>query len=465
MMNLAERGGYSIYNVIPPEGEHPLKFLAGDYEHGWLTARNLRKALNHIGIIQEQEAAALSLNLHNTESDPAIFGPLLALLEQHQQQHISTDGLIQTLTYMSTKTEGRLSETEVREKLRKYAKVPHMEFHPSDVCNLTCLGCTYGHDDPAAKPRPVNYPYELLFRISEMQPKSIVIVGGGEPTLYRDGNYKFANLVRELRDQNPTTKLSLITNGTFKPEGDWPDEFTYIRVSVDAATPETFTAFRGKPMFQKVIENYLAYLNYDLPAVGISFLFSRYNVHEYAQVNSFIYDLVNKYNPNVLKKVNIQYRPLRRDPKDYNKPFNEAISEQQIQQTMNEILLLAHRSPDMERFLREQTNITAILGGNSHSPYEFSRCRYTQIFRIIRANGDIRPCFIRVTEPKFLLGNILTDEPETIALNMLYVATKADEHCNEYGCRQSHVNYVIEKGLDGEMQPSESVEVQNDPFF
>ena len=62
------------------------------------------------------------------------------------------------------------------------------------------------------------------------------------------------------------------------------------------------------------MQNYLAYLDYDVPYVGISFLFARSNVHEYAAIARFVFDLVRKHKPYALGKVNIQYRPLRRDP-------------------------------------------------------------------------------------------------------------------------------------------------------
>ena len=133
-------------------------------------------------------------------------------------------------------------------------------------------------------------------------------------------------------------------------------------------------------------------------------MFSRANIHEYAAVARFIHDLVQSTKPQHLHKVNLQYRPVRRDPSSGRKPLTEAITDADIRHSISEIEELARQSPRMEAFLRDQTNITAILGGNTHPPHDFSRCYYSQTFRIVRANGDLRPCFIRVSEPTLFWG-------------------------------------------------------------
>jgi sulfatase maturation enzyme AslB (radical SAM superfamily) len=236
-------------------------------------------------------------------------------------------------------------------------------------------------------------------------------------------------------------------------------------LSLDAATEDTYSAFRGKPMFNRVIHHFLSYLDYDVRYVGISFLFARCNIHDYAAVARTIFKLVKKEKPHMLHKVNIQYRPLRRDPYRRDQPFTQAVNREQIQKAVSEVRQLADSSQELKVFLRNQTNITAILGGNAHPPHEFSRCYYCQTFRIVRANGDLRPCFIRVSEPDFVLGNMRTDSLETIALNTLYIGARRKPQCDPNGCRQCHVNYTFEQGLKGNLRPSVSPEVLADPMY
>ncbi len=387
------------------------------------------------------------------------------LLAKHQARTVTTNAVIKHLAGQLQQAGRALSEKDVVDRLREYATIRHMEFHPSDVCNLTCHGCTYGHDDPARKPPPINFPLSEISQIARLNPRSMVIVGGGEPTLYRNGPHHFQEMVEEVVRTNPGIALALITNGTYKPSGDWPNRMSWIRVSLDSATEQTYTAFRSKPLFTRVIQNYLSYLDYAVSYVGISFLFAQANLHEYAAVARFIYDLVRAEKPRALHKVNVQYRPLRCDPYVYDQPFMQAITAEQIRGVIRDIRELADSSAEMKQFLKNQTNITAILGGNTHPRHDFARCYYSQAFRIVRANGDLRPCFIRVSEPDFLLGNLRTDRLETIALNALYIGARRKPYCNPQGCRQCHVNYTFEQGLRGNLKPSTSPQVRADPMF
>lgn len=457
---------FSVYNIqTGQQSQGPLSFLEGDKNTGWHVARNLRKPLNHLPFLQRKEAMARALNLHNIDTPREVFDFNYEMLEAHQGKKVSTTEVIRVLAEQLSSLGPQVTDKYVRLKLQEYGTIRHMEFHPTDVCNLTCTDCTYGHDEEATKPAPINFDFEAIGRIANLQPKSMVIIGGGEPTLYVDKKRRFQSMVDEVRQHIPKVALALVTNGTFLPPGDWPDAFSWIRVSLDAATSKTYTDFRGKDMFDRVVKNYLKYLEFDVPYVGISFLFAKSNVHEYARVVEFIYELVKKEKPQHLHKVNIQYRPLRRDPYEYDQSFTEAITQEQINIATKEVLALAKRNTEVAKFLREQTNITAILGGNTHPPLAFNRCYYSQSFHIIRANGDLRPCFIRVTEPDFVLGNIYHDSPETIALNTLYIAARKKPHCDAHGCRQCHVNATFEKGLSGELLPSTSPEVLADLMF
>ncbi len=460
---------FSVYNTLfarPTRLDNPLHDLLPDNDdRGWSVARNLIKPLNHLDFVKRKEALAVELNLHSTLTFPALFEANYAMLAKYQARALTTSAVVARLAAQLRQAGRGLSEADVVDRLREYATIRHMEFHPSDVCNLTCCGCTYGHDDPERKPLPLNFPFHAIKEISQMKPRSMVIIGGGEPTLYRSGNCRLQEAIDEISATNAGITLALVTNGTSKPPGDWPNRLSWIRLSLDAATEQTYTAFRGKPLFTRVIKNYLGYLDHAVSHVGISFLFAQANIRDYAAVARFIFDLVKAEKPRALPKVNIQYRPLRRDPYLYARPFPQAVTREQIRNAIRDVRELADSSVEMKRFLKNQTNITAILGGNTHPCHDFSRCYYSQTFRIVRANGDLRPCFVRVAEPDFSLGNLQTDRLETIALNTLYVGARRKSHCDPQGCRQCHVNYTFEQGLSGNLKPSDSPQIQADPFY
>jgi sulfatase maturation enzyme AslB (radical SAM superfamily) len=466
---ISQLAQFSVYNYLltkPASLDMPLEDLRPDsYERDWHVARNPIKPLNHLDFLSHQEEIAAELNLHNILTPPLRFDGNYAILNEHQARKMSTQDVIEYLARQLYQEGRPLSADEITAKLREYARIRHMEFHPSDVCNLSCRDCTYAHDDPERKPPPINFPFAEIVKITQLKPRSMVIIGGGEPGLYKSGEHRFQEMVEQVQATNPDIHLALVTNGTYKPPGDWPDRFRWIRLSLDSAGPDTYLAFRGKPMFQRVIQNYLNYLDHETRYVGLSFLFGRANVHDYADVARFIFGLVRREKPQALPKVNIQYRPLRRDPSRHGRPFSQAVTAEQIRRVVTEIRELADSSPEMKAFLRNQTNILAILGGNTHPPHPFSRCYYSQTFRIVRASGDLRPCFVRVSEPDFSLGNIHTDSLETIALNSLYIGARRKPHCDAHGCRQCHVNYTFEQGLQGNLKPSDSAEVLADLMY
>lgn len=67
-----------------------------------------------------------------------------------------------------------------------------MEFHPYDKCPLSCLFCTYHKDKSDV------FGYENLEKLKIFNPRAIVISGGGEPVYYKDGKYKFDDLIKKL---------------------------------------------------------------------------------------------------------------------------------------------------------------------------------------------------------------------------------------------------------------------------
>ena len=232
--------------------------LPADRDHGWHVARNLLKPLNHLDFLREKEAIVVELGLHSSLTPPALFAANYALLAEHQAGRLSTAAVTGVLARQGSGAGAGLSEAAIRSRLRAYATVRHMEYHPCDVCNLACRGCTYGHDDPACKPPPVNYPFGEILKIARLQPRSMVIIGGGEPTLYRQGAHHFQELVEEVCATNPGIALALVTNGTHQAIRCLAQSLSWIRVSLDAATGGTYAGFRGQPLFERVLENYLA---------------------------------------------------------------------------------------------------------------------------------------------------------------------------------------------------------------
>jgi len=453
------RARYSIY--YPYCTESPgLESLVGDQAKGFRAARNLLKCLNHLDLLQHKEAIAMRLAVHNTRTPRDLFQENYQILEAHQRGILAADAAVARIAQNA-----RIPKGEAEALLQEYLPVGHLEFHPSDKCNLRCLGCTYAQGVEGLSPAQVDFPYHYLRRLTDLEPRSLLLSGGGEPTLCGDNGCRIHELVAHIHEFLPQTQLGLITNGTHLPPGSWMDPLQWVRLSIDAATPQTYEAFKGRPLFDRVERHLLGYLETASCSVGGSFLYSKANIREYVPFIRHFYELVLSEIPEALPRLNLSFRPLRRNPTDKGREFPEAISEEDIAATVSAILAFAHESHSHANFLRERTNVEAVLGGNLQPEMPFERCYYAQIFHIVRANGDLRPCFVRVLDPGFSLGNLIYDSPTTISLRTLYIGTRKQEHCDPNGCRQCHVNHILEQGLRGEILPLTSEVVAQDPFF
>lgn len=461
-MTAVESVGAGVYSV-PGEVQPTDPFESvrpADPDQGWNAARNLLKSLNHLDLMRNKDEVARRLGAMIGEVPGAAGGPLL----HHARAGTNELSAIRE-TADSLGSGKATANDEFESMLSRYATVAHMEFHPTDRCNLACKGCTYGHDVVDAKPDPVSFPWSQLHRIQDLEPVSIVIVGGGEPTLYKSQGHGFAEMVLELRRILPTTKFALITNGTYVPDGSWTDELSWVRLSIDAAHHRTYELVRGRPMLERVMRGLTRYLDSNIPQVGVSFLYSKFNINEAVPFARKTFEFVRSRGDDSLPRVNVQYRPLRVDGDIAAAHFDFAVTRSEILQVAAECEEAVSSDPEFGSFLREQTNIRAVAGGNVHPAHDFDRCRYSQIFTILRANGDLRPCFNRVREPAFLIGNLISSPLEMIGLKKMRLALIEDTGCNPQNCRQCHVNNVLSRGIKNQLQPSASPSVLLDPMF
>jgi hypothetical protein len=84
---------------------------------------------------------------------------------------------------------------------------------------------------------------------------------------------------------------------------------------------------------------------------------------------------------------------------------------------------------------------------------------------MIRANGSVRPCCVRLAEPEFDLGNVLSDPAELIALRILVNAAFLLPGCDARGCKLARVNRTATDGIDGRLVPSPEPAVAGNRFF
>ena len=154
-----------------------------------------------------------------------------------------------------------------------------LEVHPSTRCNHKCVWCRYWN-----MANPNDLTKDELFSLFEKYPqvKGIRISGGGEPLL----NKHLMDFIVKAHRRN--IKIGLDTNGTLFNEeririvGECCQ---YCRISLDAATEETYKAINGSSDFFKVIRNIHLLSKTQLPELGISYLVSYLNTKDISKIS------------------------------------------------------------------------------------------------------------------------------------------------------------------------------------
>lgn len=136
----------------------------------------------------------------------------------------------------------------------------------SDYCNHDCSFCAYRVSGNASNElfqdgdnhNPKRFiPYEKVLEIlddcREMGVQGIQLTGGGEPSVHP----KFGEILQAVLDRG--LKLAVVTNGTALKDWHIPllVKAEWVRVSIDAASPETYAAMRrvSQSFFYRTIAN------------------------------------------------------------------------------------------------------------------------------------------------------------------------------------------------------------------
>lgn len=149
------------------------------------------------------------------------------------------------------------------------------EIDPSNNCMLNCSFCRFA---AFRKKEKVDLDWDvyvtLLSELYSGGTKAITFTGGGEPLMHP----KFNTMVAFANGLN--FELGLITNGVNLHKLESPDTFKFIRVSIDAATPETYKTIKKGNLFDNVIRNIEAIIDRSKVAVGLSYVVCKENRDE-----------------------------------------------------------------------------------------------------------------------------------------------------------------------------------------
>ena len=167
-----------------------------------------------------------------------------------------------------------------------------IELDPVAFCNHDCPFCTYRYTQDAdlnanfSKKDMIPFPklIEILDDCVEMGVKAIALSGGGEPSLHPE----FPDILEAIQERG--IEVGLVTNGAWRDKQfeaivEQLQTATWVRFSLDAATPETHRIVHKARFgdFERARHAMLAVSQGDA-TVGVSYIVQRENMHEIEKV-------------------------------------------------------------------------------------------------------------------------------------------------------------------------------------
>lgn len=293
-----------------------------------------------------------------------------------------------------------------------------VELTLTNFCNLDCIYCSdrelrsrQGEDSVFAP----EYLEKLFLDLAKGGTKGVTFEGGGEPTMYK----YFDRVVKACKSAG--LAAGLITNGTVKLSEVILKEFEWIRVSLDATTPEEYQNMKGINLFERVLGNIAHYSRY-CGTVGVGFVVTKNNISEIEPLVMRLREIGASY---------IQMRPVVDCPELY--PEGVDLSYLRFYQNNNFGVIVdgMHENADLgnHNLPCVANGITSIISGDG-SVY---LCGRLNIYDWLQPIGNIK-------EKSF--SEIWIGEERKKQWDMVQSTTFCAENCPQ--CRVSKFNVLVD---------------------
>jgi len=151
-----------------------------------------------------------------------------------------------------------------------------VELSLTNRCNIDCVYCSdldLRKREGMGSDLRTDTLFPLFADLKAGGTRGVVIEGGGEPVIHPE----FETIVHHLADIG--LPAGLITNGTRPLPPDVLSKLEYIRVSVDASTPEEWASLKGQDRFADVLANVRDYARH-CSTVGVGYVVTNTNMSD-----------------------------------------------------------------------------------------------------------------------------------------------------------------------------------------
>lgn len=247
-------------------------------------------------------------------------------------------------------------------------------------CNNKCKHCFFETNE---KYIPIIQDKKRVFGIfdelKELGVKGIEFTGGGEPLTHPDAK----EIIEYACDCG--FSVGLVTNGLLLDKiEDVFEKMTFVRISLDAATPETYSYAHGVDSFNQVISNIKNLISkFGGGKIGVGYLILPYNVGDIVNAAELVKGIGVRF---------IQYRPASLTYAVDNVIWDKAREQVKIAKKLKN-----------DNF---QVFDAGIKWSLVSEPRHYISCSTSSIVCVIKANGDIPLCVLKRNDKENIIGNI-----------------------------------------------------------
>lgn len=257
-----------------------------------------------------------------------------------------------------------------------------VEIDPANSCNHDCPFCIYSslHKQGRREQLSKEVLFKLVSALFDLGCKSILFIGGGEPL-----TNKHTVEVMEFA-ASKSISVGLVTNGSLISEKNLEriaNSATYVRISLDAATSETYELMHKSKDFDKIANNIRMLANEKKCTVGVSYFVNEYNYLEIPLASEFAFASNADY---------IQF-------KSYAGISHSMELHIEILEKLR--LALKYSTGDFDVHIMDgllQNSFLQVRG--------YSKCHWQNFKTIIGADGDVYVCTQKRGDKKAVIGNV-----------------------------------------------------------
>lgn len=278
----------------------------------------------------------------------------------------------------------------------------YVEISPVSYCNHRCIFCglDFAHDERLTLDADI-----LMLRIEEMGilgVKSVMFAGEGEPLLHP----RIVEIVAHTKRCG--IDVSITTNGMAGNAGVWEDllpSLTWLRFSIDAATPETYATVHGTSpaCFERTITSLKEAVKIKneqnlAVTIGAQYLMIQQNLADTEAALRLYSDIGVDY---------LSFKPYSEHPQMLNKSgftYSSAMIDA-IEETVRAFVGTANTAVIFRKAATE---------AYSDGIQRFTSCCALPFWGYVSSKGDFYTCSVYLNDDRFTVGNLYSETMEMI---------------------------------------------------